>query len=62
LLQSEANYTLPLKLAMMLQNSDNIPWSKILAANVMSLLPALAVFLVLQRQFVNGLMAGAVKG
>lgn len=62
LLQSEENYTLPLKLAMMLQNSDNVPWSKILAANVLSLLPALVVFLVLQKQFVNGLMAGAVKG
>jgi ABC-type glycerol-3-phosphate transport system permease component len=62
LLQSESHYTLPLKLAMMLQNTDNVPWSKLLAANVFSLLPALAVFLVLQKQFVNGLMAGAVKG
>ncbi|MDQ0913927.1 carbohydrate ABC transporter permease [Paenibacillus sp. V4I5] len=62
LLQSESHFTLPLKLAMMLSNSDNVPWSKILAANVLSLIPALAVFLVLQKQFVNGLMAGAVKG
>ncbi|MFC5452808.1 carbohydrate ABC transporter permease [Paenibacillus aestuarii] len=62
LLQSESNYTLPLKLAMMLQNSDNVSWSKILAANVVSLVPALTVFLLLQKQFVNGLMAGAVKG
>jgi ABC-type glycerol-3-phosphate transport system permease component len=62
MLQSESNFTLPLKLAMMLSNSDNVPWSKILAANVLSLAPALAVFLLLQKQFVSGLMAGAVKG
>lgn len=62
MLQSESHFTLPLKLAMMLNNSDNVPWSKILAANVLSLIPALAVFLALQKQFVNGLMAGAVKG
>jgi multiple sugar transport system permease protein/alpha-1,4-digalacturonate transport system permease protein len=62
MLQSESKYTLPLKLAMMVQNTDSVPWSKILAANVLSLLPALAVFLLLQKQFINGLMAGAVKG
>ncbi|MFW5436746.1 carbohydrate ABC transporter permease [Paenibacillus apiarius] len=62
LLQSESKFTLPLKLALIAQDSVAVPWSKILAANVLSLLPVLAVFLSMQKQFVSGLMAGAVKG
>ncbi|GLX66685.1 carbohydrate ABC transporter permease [Paenibacillus glycanilyticus] len=62
LLQSEDNFTLPLKLALMAQESVSIPWSKILAANVLTLLPVLALFIAMQKQFVAGLMAGAVKG
>lgn len=62
LLQSEAKFTLPLKLALMAQESVSIPWSKILAANVLSLLPVLVLFFALQKQFVAGLMAGSVKG
>jgi multiple sugar transport system permease protein/alpha-1,4-digalacturonate transport system permease protein len=62
LLQSESKFTIPLKLALMAQDSVAIPWSKILAANVLSLLPVLILFIVLQRQFVAGLMAGSVKG
>ncbi|MDF2958459.1 MAG: sugar transporter ATP-binding protein [Paenibacillus sp.] len=62
LLQSESKFTLPLKLALMAQESVSIPWSKILAANVLSLLPVLILFIALQKQFVAGLMAGSVKG
>ncbi|MDB5052209.1 MAG: sugar transporter ATP-binding protein [Bacilli bacterium] len=62
MLQSESKFTLPLKLALMAQDTISVPWSKILAANAIALMPALAVFLVLQREFINGLMAGAVKG
>lgn len=62
LLQSESKFTLPLKLALMTQDTVAVPWSKILAANVLSLLPVIAVFLAMQKQFVSGLMAGAVKG
>ena len=62
LLQSESKFTLPLKLALMAQDTVAVPWSKILAANVLSLLPVLALFVALQKQFVEGLMAGSVKG
>ncbi|TFE29514.1 carbohydrate ABC transporter permease [Cohnella luojiensis] len=62
LLQSEDKFTIPLKLALMAQDTVAIPWSKILAANVLSLLPVLILFLSLQKQFVAGLMAGSVKG
>ncbi len=62
LLQSEDKFTIPLRLALLAQESIAIPWSRILAANVLSLIPVLILFLSVQKQFVKGLMAGAVKG
>jgi multiple sugar transport system permease protein len=37
-------------------------WSQLLAASSLALLPVLVVFLLLQRHFINGLLAGSVKG
>ncbi|ALS24294.1 MULTISPECIES: carbohydrate ABC transporter permease [Paenibacillus] len=62
LLQSEDKFTIPLRLALLAQENIAIPWSRILAANVLSLIPVLILFLSVQKQFVKGLMAGAVKG
>ena len=62
LLQSESNYTIPQKLALITQDTVSTPWSKILAANLLSMLPVLALFLAMQKHFVEGLMAGSVKG
>jgi ABC-type glycerol-3-phosphate transport system permease component len=39
-----------------------IDWGLLMAATVIALLPVVVVFFVLQRRFVDGLMAGAVKG
>ena len=39
-----------------------IDWGSLMAATSIALLPVLAVFFILQRQLVEGLMAGAVKG
>jgi ABC-type glycerol-3-phosphate transport system permease component len=62
LIQSEENYTIPLRLAILSQQNVAVPWSQILAANVLSVLPVLIVFLGLQKQFIKGLMSGSVKG
>jgi ABC-type glycerol-3-phosphate transport system permease component len=37
-------------------------WGQVLAASTLATLPLLILFIALQRQFVSGLMAGAVKG
>lgn len=62
LIQTESKYTLPLKLGLLKQENVAVPWSQILAANVLASLPVIILFLLLQRQFIKGLMAGAVKG
>lgn len=62
LLQSEGNYTIPLKLALVTQDTVSTPWSKILAANLLSMIPVVALFLSMQKHFEEGLMAGSVKG
>jgi ABC-type glycerol-3-phosphate transport system permease component len=62
LLQSEEKYTLPLKLAMLSSETVAIPWSQILAANLLTILPVVILFILLQRYFIKGIMDGAVKG
>lgn len=62
LLQSEEKFTLPLKLAMLSSETVAIPWSQILAANVLTILPVVILFILLQRYFIKGIMDGAVKG
>ncbi len=37
-------------------------WGQLLAASSLAMLPVLIVFILLQRHFINGLMAGSVKG
>ncbi|MCA0984743.1 carbohydrate ABC transporter permease [Halobacillus yeomjeoni] len=62
LLQSEDKFTLPLKLAMLSSESVAIPWSQVLAANLLTIVPVVVLFIVLQRFFIKGIMDGAVKG
>jgi ABC-type glycerol-3-phosphate transport system permease component len=62
LLQSQENFTLPLKLAMLSSGSVAVPWSQILAANLLTILPVVILFIGLQRYFIKGIMDGAVKG
>ncbi len=62
LLQSEEKYTLPLKLAMLTSESVAIPWSQILAANLITIIPVVVLLIGLQRYFIKGIMDGAVKG
>ncbi|MCB5168064.1 carbohydrate ABC transporter permease [Streptomyces bambusae] len=59
-LRDGASFTLPVALAS-LQGLDETDYGAILAGTSIAALPMAAVFLALQRHFVSGLLAGAVK-
>lgn len=60
-LSDEANFTLPVGLVY-LQGSFSANWRLIAAGTIISMLPILTFFVLLQRYFVQGAAAGAVKG
>lgn len=59
--QDAAQFTLPLALRT-LRNDDQVGTGALLAAALLALLPSVLAFLAMQRQFMKGLTAGAVKG
>lgn len=57
---SEALFTLPVGLAQLqMKNTSNV--AQIMAGTVMTALPMIVVFLFMQRQFIEGMTAGALK-
>jgi multiple sugar transport system permease protein len=61
LLDSQARYTMPLGL-FSFQSGYDTDWHLLAAASFIALVPVIGVFVLLQRYFVAGLTAGAVKG
>lgn len=61
ILSEEPNFTLPVGLVY-LQGAFSANWKLIAAGTVLSMLPIIAFFLLLQRYFVSGSLAGSVKG
>jgi len=61
LLDSQARYTMPLGL-FSFQSAYETDWQLLAAAAFIGLVPVIAAFVFLQRFFVAGLTAGAVKG
>jgi ABC-type glycerol-3-phosphate transport system permease component len=45
----------------MLQSRNTSNWGQIMAGTVLTALPMIVVFLLMQRQFIAGMTAGAVK-
>lgn len=60
-ISDDAHKTLPLGLAA-LQVRNTINWGNTMAGTTLTAAPLILVFLVLQRRFIEGLTAGAVKG
>lgn len=60
-LSSERKSTLQLALARLV-GQYGVDWSTLLAATVITMIPLLIVFLLLQRYFLNNTTAGSVKG
>ena len=60
-LNSEAKYTWPLGI-MQFQGQFGSDWPRILAFLTLSIMPAIAFFLLAQRYVISGLTGGAVKG
>jgi multiple sugar transport system permease protein len=61
LLDSQSRYTMPLGL-FSFQSAYETDWQLLAAAALIGLVPVIAAFVFLQRLFVSGLTAGAVKG
>jgi multiple sugar transport system permease protein len=60
-LSDESLYTLPVALASL--SREHVQDSELMmAGSVVTILPVLLLFLVLQRQYLEGLLAGSVKG
>jgi ABC-type glycerol-3-phosphate transport system permease component len=59
-LRSEAMYTVPLSLARLIGLFEE-PWNLVLAGSALATLPLILVFVLLQRQFIAGVMAGSLK-
>jgi len=58
---SPENKTLPIAIALLV-GPKGTQWGLVFAASIIAILPVIAVFLIFQRHFVQGLTAGAVKG
>lgn len=61
MLNTESNYTIPLALNTMIGLS-RVDYSGLMMGSLIATIPMLLVFLVFQRQFVQGLLGGAIKG
>jgi ABC-type glycerol-3-phosphate transport system permease component len=57
---STQSRTLPVGLAL-LSRRNSVNWPDTMAGTVVTALPMIAIFLVLQRRFIEGLTAGSVK-
>lgn len=61
IITTPSKQTLPLAISLF-QGQNSTLWGLVFAASVLAVLPVIAVFLVFQRHFVQGLTSGAVKG
>jgi len=61
LLTGEARKTVPIGIAEFIVQFD-IRWGEVMAASSLATIPVVVLFSLIQRHFVRGLMAGAIKG
>jgi sn-glycerol 3-phosphate transport system permease protein len=61
IIRKEEMYTLTLGIANMQMRQGMVVWGSQMAASVLATLPVILLVLVMQRQFLRGLTAGAFK-
>jgi multiple sugar transport system permease protein len=44
------------------QQQHGTEWGLVFAASTIAVLPTILIFIIFQRQFIHGVMSGAVKG
>lgn len=54
-------YTLPIAIRLF-QQQHGTEWGLVFAASVIAVLPVITIFIIFQRNFIKGVMSGAVKG
>jgi multiple sugar transport system permease protein len=63
MLQEQDKYTLPMGLAnMAAMNEYQTHYGTLMAGTIISILPVMALFFAMQKDFIAGLTSGAVKG
>ena len=60
-LSDQKKYTIQIAIKNFIGNTG-VDWSSILAASVLSILPIVILFMILQKYIVGGVSAGGVKG
>lgn len=58
---SQKLYTLPIAIRLF-QQAHGTEWGLVFAASTIAVLPTILIFVIFQRQFIRGVMGGAIKG
>ncbi len=61
-LRTEANYTLPQGLFMMVNNKMGASYTMFAAGAILIAIPVTCVFMMIKKNFISGLTAGSAKG
>jgi oligogalacturonide transport system permease protein len=61
-ISSVDKYPVSLALKLSIDTTESFEWNRILAMSVLTILPALIVFFLAQKHFIEGISAGGVKG
>jgi oligogalacturonide transport system permease protein len=61
-ISSVDKYPVSLALKLSIDTTESFEWNRILAMSVLTILPALTVFFLAQKRFIEGISAGGVKG
>lgn len=62
MLTDSEDYTLLLSINMLFGQYNNNDWSAILAGLILSMLPVIVIYVLLQKHIINGISEGAIKG
>ncbi|MEI7026627.1 carbohydrate ABC transporter permease [Paenibacillus sp. y28] len=61
-INSVDKYTVNLALKLFIDSQGTIPWGQMLAMSLVSVIPAVVIFFMAQKHFVEGIASGALKG